>query len=257
MDGGGFAMGIDRLISPDILAGIAGGAGWFSFSVPDRITSGEVDAWHIAAYGAIRQEHFYALGSLAFDHFDNTENRHAFIPGSGLDQNLAGEFPSASVSGYLEAGYKNRIDKFEVTPFAGLQFGSLGIAGFSETQQPGAGNTIGLSYPGHIATSLPTQLGVQLKTETKLAHGKVLSAFVRTSWQHEFDNTRSIQSSFIAANGFDFTIQGARPPVDSARTGAGVNLSVNRDCSLFVNFDADNSGTGHSYAGTGGLKFSF
>ena len=58
-------------------------------------------------------------------------------------------------------------------------------------------------------------------TEKKLANGMVLSASARAAWMHEFEPERSTRSSFITAPRTDFTILGAQPAADSARTGAG------------------------------------
>ena len=252
--GGGFTMGIDDQISPNFLVGIGGGSGFFSTSVSDRQTSLDIDAWHIAGYGAFRQEHFYATGALAYDHFANDEKRYALIPGTG--EYLKGKFQSYSVSGNFELGYKNQIGSLEVTPFAGVQFGSMRINGFTESEQ-GAGTNLGLSYAGQNVSSLPTVAGVQLKTKKKLANGMVLSASARAAWMHEFEPERTTRSSFITAPRTDFTILGAQPAADSARTGAAVNLSVSKNCSLFVNFDSDYSEKGNSYSGMGGLRISW
>ena len=267
--GSGFAVGIDRQISSNILAGIASGYDSFGFDVPDRQTYGTVDAWHIAGYGAVRQDHFYATGALSYDSFNINESRQASIPGvsmrspsgpiqiSGFNEFLTGTTQSASLSGDFEMGYKNRINQFEVTPFAGLQFGAMRTDGFTEAGLGGAASELGLSYSERTINSLPSRLGVQVKTKTKLFNGRELTILVRAAWMHEFDNERSIESSFIAAPGFDFVIQGAKPPTDSLRTGIGLNLPLGERSSLYGNLDCDNSGGGHSYSGMGGLRFSF
>jgi len=269
LQGGGFTMGLDDQINQNILVGVAGGSIWSTFDVPDRLTSGSVDSWHLAGYGAMRQDCFYTIGALAFDHFANDENRQAIIPGvsiptpfgvpivsPGFNQYLTGQFKSYSMSGYFEGGYKSQIGKLEVTPFAAVEFGSMDIDSFSETNQRVATN-IGLSYSGRNISSVPTQLGVQLKAKTKPAPGKTLTAVVRVAWEHEFEPGRSMQSSFVTAPGYNFVIQGAQPPVDSLRAGAGLNLSVNRNFSVYANFDCDYGESGHSYAGMAGLRLSW
>ena len=148
--GDGLSLGLDFKVSPSLIVGVAGGNDRFSFDVPDRETSGSVEAWHIAAYEAMRYEHLYTTAVLAYDSFDNDVNRHASIPGvliaqpsgatmtiPGFDENLEGEFDSYSWSGYFETGYRTQIDPLELTPFAGLRFGLLQINDFTETTAGG------------------------------------------------------------------------------------------------------------------------
>ncbi len=260
LHGGGFAIGIDDQITPDTLVGIAGGSGAFSYNVSGRDTLGNVIPWHLAGYGATRQGHFYAIGALAYDHFNNDENRHATIPGvmltsasgvttplPGINDNPTGKFDGSSVSGYFEAGYNARINQLTVTPFAALEFGVLHMNGWHESGE------LGLSYAGRTVSSLPTLFGLQLKDDITLPRGAILTTQVRAAWQHEFSPERSIDASFTAAPGFDFVIQGAQPPIDSLRSGVGVSLKLGHGCSLSANFDSDYSGVGHSLSGMGGF----
>lgn len=268
--GNGFSIGIDDKISPNILVGLAGGHDWLSFNVPDRETTGGVEAWHIGGYGALRQNQFYITSTLAYDHFDNTENRYAAIPGvslgspsgsliaiNGFSEYLTGEFQSSSLSGDFETGYRIPVGRIEVTPFAGLQYGVMHLNSFTETDTGGAASQIGLSYDGRNINSLPSRVGLQVKAKTELAPGMELTVVARAAWMHEFYTDRSTESAFIAAPGYNFTIQGAQPPVDSLLSNIGVTLNLGNRWMLFGNFDCDSSSVAHSYSGMGGLSFTW
>jgi len=175
----------------------------------------------------------------------------------GLNQYLTGKFQSHSWSGYFELGYRQKIDKIELSPFAGVRFGAMSMNSFSETTTQGLPSELGLAYAGRGIDSVPTLLGVQLRTKTELAPGVVLSALLRTAWQHEFKRERSNESMFNSAPGFNFVIQGAQPPPNSWRTSVGANLTVSQNVSLYGSFDCDYSGIGHAYAGTGGVRVSW
>ena len=77
----GFGAGLDYQINPNFLLGFAAGGGASSFIVQDRATSGTVDAYHAALYGAWRNLNFYASGILSYDWFNDDESRFASIPG--------------------------------------------------------------------------------------------------------------------------------------------------------------------------------
>ncbi|TLU87805.1 MAG: hypothetical protein FDX21_03015 [Chlorobium sp.] len=268
--GDGFAFGLDKQISCNTLIGVAAGHSRFSFNVPDREMSGNVDALHIAGYGAILQNNYYVTASLGYDHFNNDEKRHAFIPGvsmdfpcgnqmniSGFDEYLSGVFQSSSFSADVEAGYKIQLNTVDVTPFVGLKFGSMSMDSFTETKMWDGMSQIGLSYDHRIINSLPLRLGMQLKTKTELSSDALLSVAVSAAWKHEFEPERSIKSSFITAPGFDFVIQGSQSAVDSMLSGIGLNLTIKKSCALFVNFQCDTFGVGQSYAGMAGLHISW
>ena len=269
-NGDGFAFGLDKQITCNTLIGVAAGHSRFSFNVPDREMSGNVDALHIAGYGAILQNNYYVTASLGYDHFNNDEKRHAFIPGvsmdfpcgnqmniSGFDEYLSGVFNSSSFSGDFEAGYKMQLHAVDVTPFVGLKFGSMSMDSFTETKMWDGTSQIGLSYDHRIINSLPLRLGMQLKTKTELSSDALLSVAISAAWKHEFEPERSTKSSFITAPGFDFVIQGSQSAVDSMLSGIGLNLTIKKSCALFVNFQCDTFGVGQSYAGMAGLHISW
>ena len=160
--------GLDYQITPKSLIGFAAGGGELGFSVPDRATSGSVDAFHASLYGAWRIESAYATGILSYDHFNNSESRQAVIPGvtlpapqfvdgnftiPGYDENLSGNFASQSISGHFETGYKFGPGGFQATPFVGLEFGSLNTGAFTETNKSGP-SVIGLSYSARTIDTL-------------------------------------------------------------------------------------------------------
>jgi outer membrane autotransporter protein len=81
-NGSGVSAGLDYQLTPDVLVGVAGGAGSSGFNVADRSTNGSLQTGHVALYGAGRAGAFYASGVLAYDFSDVNENRFAMIPGT-------------------------------------------------------------------------------------------------------------------------------------------------------------------------------
>jgi uncharacterized protein with beta-barrel porin domain len=130
--------------------------------------------------------------------------------------------------------------------------------GFTETSTAaGLPGILGLTYQSQTTTSLPTFLGVQFDTRLALANGTVWSPFLRAAWVHEFNPDRSIAGSFVSVPGTLFTVDGARAWSDALKVNAGSRLALNQYASLFASFDGEFANIGQSYAGRGGIRFSW
>jgi outer membrane autotransporter protein len=264
--GGGFTSGLDYQFDPTLMAGVAVGYGKAWVRIPGRETADSVEGTHVAGYAAKRFDDAYAIGSLGFDYFTNTESRYASIPGTvlpplfgmqipaipGFAEHLLGEFNSYSVSGMFEAGYKYRFGDYNVTPLAGLNFTSYWMNGFTENNN-GAPSFIGLSFASRNVNSVPTFVGAQIDSTQLLANGGSLYGWARATWVHEFLPHRTVNPSFIAAPGFDFVIDGALAPTDLARINLGAKVALNQSVSVSADVRADLYRT-PSFAGFAGLK---
>ncbi|NTV97739.1 MAG: autotransporter domain-containing protein [Chlorobiaceae bacterium] len=266
----GFAVGIDRQVTPDAVFGFATGYNHSALDVPQRATKGIIDSWHVAGYGAVRNENLYLRGTLAYDHIDNKEFRHAYIPTAyydavdgdhyvidGFDNYISTPFISSLWSGDIELGYNNHFGEFVVTPFAGLKFGAWHMNGFTETDAERNPSRIGLTYQDRTVTSLPARLGVQLTKQTELSANSLLSLSLRTAWVHEFHPDRTLESSFTAAPGFTNIIHGAQQYDDVLETSIGIDLCSNNNVTLFGKFECNILKPTNNYSGIFGLQVLF
>lgn len=254
---GGGAAGFDYQMNPHLLLGMAAGGSLSTFSVPDRATSGSLDAAHLGAYGVARWGSWYAAGTLAFGAFDNTTNRT--IIGVGTTEMATGRFNSDTLSGRLELGWKQAFGGFALTPFAAAQFTELWQSGYSETSTTvtGAPGVLGLTFQSRAVASLPTFLGAQVDRRVALANGMVWAPYARASWVHEFDPTREVTAAFITLPGASFTVDGPRAARDAVRVDAGSKLAISRTASLFASFSGEFSDRSQMYAGKGGVRFTW
>jgi outer membrane autotransporter protein len=263
--GGGGAFGADYLANPDTIVGFAVGGGTSGFDVADRLTSGQVNSAHFAAYAAERWGPLYATGILGYNAFYNTEKRSVSIPGStlpiipvpGLANNLQDSFASQSVSGRVEVGWRFPVDKLTVTPFGALQFDVWDMQGSTEGGVNGGANNLGLSYASRVVSSLPLFLGAQVDSTDLMVFGNQASAWFRLAWEHEFEDSRTIQASFISAPGFDFIVAGATVPSDAARMDLGGKIWLTHNLSMLGNFSGAFSPGGNSYGGTAGFSYTW
>ncbi len=254
---GGMAAGLNYQFTPDLMLGLAAGGSRSTFSVPDRTTSGVLDAAHFGAYGTARWGPLYAAGTLAFASLSNNINRT--ILGVGPAETASGNFGSDLLSGRLEVGWKRVFDQFAVTPFAAAQFAELWQAGYTETSTAPAGTAgvLGLTYGSHTASSLPTFLGAQIDSRFAFANGMLWSPYGRASWMHEFDPTRDITASLITVPGASFTVDGPSAARNAVRLSLGSKLDMSRSAALFASLDSEFSNRSQNYAGKGGLQISW
>jgi outer membrane autotransporter protein len=252
----GGAMGFDYQVDPTRLVGVAVGGSESHFSVPDRATSGDLLGGHVGAYGVATWGALYAAGVLSYSRFDNEIKRT--IAGVGPSETATGRFATDLLGARLELGRSYALQWLNVTPFAAVQSSTLWQRGFSEmTTAGGLPGILGLTHGSQTTTSLPTFLGVQLDTRLALANGTVWSPFLRAAWVHEFNPDRSIAGSFVSVPGTLFTVDGARAWSDALKVNAGSRLAINQYASLFASFDGEFANSGHSYAGRGGIRFSW
>ena len=252
----GGAMGFDYQVDPTRLIGVAVGGSDSHFSVPDRATSGDVLAGHVGAYGVATWGALYAAGVLSYSRFDNDVRRT--IAGVGPTEAATGRFASDLLGARLELGRNYALSWLNVTPFAAVQTSTVWQRGFTETSSAsGLPGVLGLTYQSQTTTSLPTFLGVQFDTRLALANGMVWSPFVRAAWVHEFRPDRSIAAAFESVPGALFSVDGGRAWSDALKVNAGSRLVLNQYASLFASFDGEFSNSGHSYAGRGGVRFSW
>jgi outer membrane autotransporter protein len=252
----GGAMGFDYQVDPTRLVGVAVGGSDSHFSVPDRATSGNLVGGHVGAYGLASWGALYAAGVLSYSRFDNEVTRT--IAGVGPPETATGRFASDLFGARLEVGRSYALPWLNVTPFAAVQTATLWQRGFTETSAAdGLPGILGLSFQSQTTTSLPTFLGVQLDARWTLANGTVWSPFLRAAWVHEFNPDRSIANSFVSIPGTLFAVDGARAWSDALKVNAGTRVALNQYTSLFASFDGEFANSGHSYAGRGGIRFSW
>jgi uncharacterized protein with beta-barrel porin domain len=252
----GGSVGVDHLVGPDLLVGIAAGGSSATFNVDDRATSGKVDGAHVGAYAMQRYGATYVSAQLAYSHFNNSTTRT--ITGVGADEIARGSFGSDQLGGRLEIGRSYDFTGFSVTPFAALQAAQLWQAGYTETSVAGGGpGVLGLSYASRSVSSLPLFLGAKFDGRFALGGGMMWMPFANVAWVHEFEPTRNVTATLVAMPVPAFTVEGAHAASDAGRIELGSRLVVNPRTELSARFAGEFSGVGQSYSGVGSLKVSW
>ncbi|OAF11636.1 hypothetical protein AXW67_22805 [Bradyrhizobium neotropicale] len=249
----GGAAGVDHLLGPDLLVGIAVGGSSATFNVDERLTSGRLDGAHLGGYAMQRFGVTYLSGQLAYSHFNNSTTRT--ITGIGADEVAKGSFGSDQFGGRLEVGRSYDFGTVTVTPFAAIQAARLWQEGYTETSVTGAGpGVLGLSYASRGVSSLPTFLGSKFDARFTLGNGMMWMPFGSLAWVHEFSPNRDVTASLISMPVPAFTVEGARAASDAGRVELGSRLVLNRWSELSARFTGEFSSAGQSYAGTGTFR---
>ena len=252
----GGAMGVDHLLNPDLLLGIAAGGSSATFSVDDRATSGRLEGGHIGAYAMQRFGASYLSAQIAYSHFNNSTTRT--ISGVGPDEIANGAFGSDQLGGRLEIGRTFDFSRVSVTPFAAVQAARLWQGAYTETSTAGtASGVLGLSYAAHSVASVPVFLGAKFDGRVDFGNGVLWSPFVHAAWVHEFEPSRDITATLSTVTVPAFTIEGARAASDAARVDLGSRLVLNRGWELSARITGEFSGLGQSYSGMGALRASW
>jgi len=252
----GGSIGVDHLVTPDLLVGIAAGGSSASFSVADRTTYGRLEGGHIGAYAMQRFGASYLSAQIAYSHFNNSTTRT--ISGVGPDETAKGSFGSDQFGGRFEIGRAFTFGNVAVTPFAAVQAARLWQAAYTETSTAGlAPGMLALSYASKTVSSLPTFLGAKFDGRVDFGNGMVWSPFVHAAWVHEFEPSRTITASLVTVPVAAFTVAGASAASDSARVDLGSRLALNRAWELSGRVTGEFSNLGQSYSGIGSLRASW
>lgn len=252
----GFAAGFDYQIDPTTLIGIAGGYTHSRFSVDELRSEGDSEGGHVGVYGVKTLGRAYVAASAEYAHFETETYRFIdFL----VQEEAFGSFGSDGYSARIEVGYKQPVDRFNVTPFAGLAISNLDSEGFVEDNfRIGVGpGGLGATYTGTSQDSLTSSLGVQLDTRIDLDDGRVLTPFARIAWVHEFETERSIDGFLTTSPAVIFTAFGASPAEDAAKVNAGFRLDLTDRIGVFAYFDGEFSDHSQTYTGNGGIRISW
>lgn len=252
-DAGGLAAGVDYAARPDLLLGASVGGSTSQFSVPERATSGDVDAVHLGLYGVYRFDAAYLAAVASYSRFSNATRRS--VAGFGVPETLTADFDTAEVAGRLEIGRTWSVAAAQVTPFAAIEVAGLWSDGHAESSVTAAGapGVFGLTHGASTEISVPASFGAQIDA-AMVFDRLVWSPYARLAWVHEFNARRRFSAAVTAVPGSWFTGEGVPAAEDSARLEIGSRLAFSPNAALVAGLTGDVSGRGHAYSARGALR---
>mgnify|MGYP003583947736 CR=1 FL=1 len=252
---GGFAAGIDRRVTPDLLVGVTAGFTSGSQWVGGFSGVGISDTFQAGLYASYARDAVYVDGLAAYAYSDNRMTRQITIP--GLSRTANGRTGANLFFGQIETGYRFEIGGLAeayVTPFARLQAATATQAAFTES---GAGS-LDLSVASQTTNSLRSVLGAQLGSAMDLGWREKLAMQVKLGWGHEYADTgRPVTASFVGAPALPFTTYGAAPQRDSVVLGLSANTAIADATSVYFRYEGDISSQDSNHALTAGFRMTW
>ena len=252
---GGFAAGLDRRVTDELMVGVTAGFTSGTQWVGGFSGRGISDTFQAGLYASYSRNAVYVDALAAYAYSDNRMQRQIAIP--GLSRIANGRTGANLFFGQVETGYRFEIGGLAeayVTPFARLQAATATQNAFTES---GAGS-LDLSVAAQTTNSLRSVLGAQLGGSMDLGWREKLAMQVKLGWGHEYaDTARPVTASFVGAPALPFTTYGAAPQRDSVVLGLSATTAIADATSVYFRYEGDVSSQDSNHALTAGFRMTW
>ena len=242
---GGFVLGADKMLAPDLIAGAA--FGFARTTTHSGGTTGISDTYAGALYAS------WTPGRAVFDlraaigpSDMRTRREIMLMPGSTITGNTQGMGGSVGI----EAGYKFDLSLgITAKPFAGLTWQGLRRDGYSESLMP-----FGLQYPAQSYDKLTTTLGATLTSQQRIGIATLMPELT-LAWAHDLRDTTMTSEAALLDSAF--TINGARPSRDAAIVGFKLSGWTQDNFRLFAGYHGELRANATSHQISGGMRYTW
>jgi outer membrane autotransporter protein len=269
---GGFTLGLDYKVTPNLAVGLAAGYTGSSADLTDRgrvyVNGGKLglyatffdyqrvnaaptttskDAKEVLTPTYNMARGFYADVAV-FGGYNSYDTRRSALQGEARGDTEGGE-----LNVLAGIGYDFKKGNLTFGPTASFNYTYLGTDAFTEH-----GSLAPLNIHGGKGESLRTAFGFKASYDWKV--GSVLiKPEIRAAWQHEFgDAAYALDSSFANGAGDTFRVNGPQIGRDSALLGAGFAVQFNDRFSTYFYYDGELGAKNYqSTSVTGGVRLAF
>ena len=253
---GGFAAGLDRMVTDNVRVGVTAGYTAGSQWVNGFTGNGRSNTFQTGLYANYAQDKLYADALVGYAYTWNQMWRQIAIP--GLQPRTAmGSTGTNQFFGQVETGYRvdlgTNANAF-VTPFARLQAYTGNQNAFTET----GAQSLNLTVAQQTTNSLRTVLGAQVGGSMDLGWREKLAMVFRLGWSHEYaDVSRPVTATLAGAPAMPFTTWGISPTRDGALIGLSANTAIAEATSVYFRYEGIVSGQDNAHAFTAGLRMAW
>ena len=212
----GVAVGAEKRLSPDIVAGFALAGGGASISARG---TGSGDFFQIGLYGSARIGEGYLSAAAAYGWHRFDISRSLAI-GSANDTYVSAPV-AHSFGGRLEAGRRFGSRSLALTPYAALEAIGYSAAGYAESFAAPASGIFALRYAAKSTATLRSEVGLRFDSLVPLGTGVDLLTFGRLGYSHQAATQRALDAAFQSLLNSGFTVFGARASTHTALASLG------------------------------------
>jgi len=243
----GTALGFDKLIDENLLAGMAFGYSNGNVSSSDNLTQNDMETFSTSIYGSWFNFDSYIDVVVGYGHnwYDVTRK----INHAGLRATSKPESDVWSTS--VTAGKAFYLSDMTIEPFAGFSYALLQSRGFTES---GAGN-VSLSVEKNDVDTINSILGIRIAKYIVIKE-KPLAAEFTLAWKHDYSDKVQTSSRFVGSNS-TFSTKGLDVLRDTAIMAVDVEADISKNSKLFVKYDTEFNGQFQSHTGQIGIKVTF
>jgi outer membrane autotransporter protein len=246
---GGFVSGMDANIGGSWRAGLATGYAQSNTGVDARLSSADVEGYHLAAYAGGRAGAFALRGGGAWTWSGIDTNRTVVFPGFFEREEASYDGDTGQL--FAEAALPLTASAAALEPFGRLAYVHVGIGGFTESgalaalTSSGGGDDVGYSVLGMRAAGVLQAADVRVTPHASFA------------WQHAFGDIDPVAALAFASTGIGFSVFGVPLARDSALVDAGLDVAMGPNATLAVGYAGQLGSEVADHAVTGRLDWSF
>jgi outer membrane autotransporter protein len=247
----GLLFGVDAMLGDGLRLGLASGFQNTSFDVDARGTSGDVESYHLAAYGGMRHGAFDFRAGGAYT-LGGVETTRRIVFPNFTDQ-VEADYDAETGQVFGEIGYLIPLGDASIEPFGNLTYIKVDREAYDETGGPSA-----LEVAATEESALLSTLGVNFSAAMATSGDTTIRATGRLGWQHAFDAAAPEQGlAFASGLGSPFTVRGLALDQDSLIVEAGLQAQLSAQAALSLSYSGQLSDESQSHAATAQLVVNF
>lgn len=248
---GGFTIGADKAVNPNLQLGAAIGSSFGSVSSNDTAASSQLTMTNIVGYGSYALGRSFVNGQMGLNYTEADVRRPLATYGSTANGNASG----AGFDFRADVGRTYQAAGFVLTPLAGFSVDRVSRGALTESDA----GALSLAVAGSQVTSAMSRIGGRVSRTWTLGGGYAMSVDASLFWGHEFGDTNTITNAAFTAGMADpsMAFRTANTGREAAVGGLGINMVTPKGIVLFVNAGGDVRSNAQAYTATGGIRVAF